>query len=79
VFLTQQSPGMRKALPVQVSHRFASDSAVFDDDNLVSCDLNGDRFVWLALYHPTRFWSSINQPISGKLPVPQSKRHASGR
>jgi hypothetical protein len=37
VFLTQQSPGMRKALPVQVSHRFASDSAVFDDDNLVSC------------------------------------------
>jgi hypothetical protein len=28
---------MRKALAVQVSHRFASDSAVFDDDNLVSC------------------------------------------
>jgi Transposase DDE domain group 1 len=37
VFLTQQSPGTRKALPVQVSHRFAPDSAVFDDDNLVSC------------------------------------------
>jgi Transposase DDE domain group 1 len=37
VFLTQQSSGMRKALPVQVSHRFAPDSAVFDDDNLVSC------------------------------------------
>ena len=27
----------RKALPVQVSHNFMSDSAVFDDDNLVSC------------------------------------------
>src|SRR4029077_10145627 len=26
-----------KALPVQVSHRFSVDSAVFDDDNLVSC------------------------------------------
>ena len=26
-----------KALPVQVSHRFARDSAVFDDANLVSC------------------------------------------
>src|SRR5829696_6474344 len=26
-----------KALPVQVSHRFSADSAVFDDDNLVSC------------------------------------------
>src|SRR6185295_16392917 len=26
-----------KALPVQVSHRFSVDSAVFDDDHLVSC------------------------------------------
>src|SRR5215208_8502339 len=26
-----------KALPVQVSHNFLPDSAVFDDDNLVSC------------------------------------------
>jgi Transposase DDE domain group 1 len=26
-----------KALPVQVSHRFSTDSAVFDDDHLVSC------------------------------------------
>jgi hypothetical protein len=25
-----------KALPVQVSHKFAADSAVFDDDHLVS-------------------------------------------
>ena len=26
-----------KALPVQVSHRFVAESAVFDDGNLVSC------------------------------------------
>ena len=35
--LRQQSVQFGKALPVQVSHRFAADSAVFDDDNLVSC------------------------------------------
>lgn len=28
---------------------------------LTYCDLNGHRFVWVALYHPTRFWSSPNQ------------------
>jgi hypothetical protein len=28
---------------------------------LTYCELNGHRFVWLALYHPTRFWSSPNQ------------------
>jgi hypothetical protein len=27
----------RKAIPVQVPHRFAAESAVFDDDNLMSC------------------------------------------
>jgi hypothetical protein len=37
VVLRQQSDQQRKALPVKVSHRFAPDSAVFDDDNLVSC------------------------------------------
>jgi len=37
VVTTQQSDQQRKALPVKVSHRFAPDSAVFDDDNLVSC------------------------------------------
>src|SRR5271168_4201534 len=35
--LTQQSGQFGKALSVQVSHRFAAESAVFDDDNLVSC------------------------------------------
>ena len=33
---TQQSVQFGKALPVQVSHDFLPDSAVFDDDNLVS-------------------------------------------
>lgn len=37
MFLTQQSSEFRKALPVQVSHAFAAASAVFDEDNLVSC------------------------------------------
>lgn len=37
VFSTHQSDQFRKALPVQVSHRFAATSAVFDDEHLVSC------------------------------------------
>ena len=37
MFLTHQSVQFRKALSVQVSHRFAAGSAVFDEDNLVSC------------------------------------------
>ena len=34
--LRQQSVQFRKALSVQVSHRFGAGSAVFDDDHLVS-------------------------------------------
>ena len=37
MFLTHQSVQIRKALSVRVSHRFTLDSAVFDEDNLVSC------------------------------------------
>ena len=37
MFSTHQSGQFRKALPVQVSHRFTASSAVFDDDHLVSC------------------------------------------
>jgi len=33
---TQESVQFGKALPVQVLHNFTPDSAVFDDDNLVS-------------------------------------------
>ena len=37
MFSTHQSGQFGKALPVQVSHRLAAGSAVFDEDNLVSC------------------------------------------
>ena len=37
MFSTHQSGQFRKALPVQVSHRFSASSAVFDDEHLVSC------------------------------------------
>ena len=37
MFFTHQSVQFGKALPVQVSHRLAAESAVFDEDNLVSC------------------------------------------
>jgi hypothetical protein len=37
VFSRNNRVQLGKALPVQVSHRFAAESAVFDDDNLVSC------------------------------------------
>jgi hypothetical protein len=36
-FLHNNLTSLGKALPVQVLHNFTSDSAVFDDDNLVSC------------------------------------------
>ena len=35
--LTNNRVQFGKALPVQVSHRFAAESAVFDEDSLVSC------------------------------------------
>jgi Transposase DDE domain group 1 len=37
VFSRNNRVELGKALPVQVSHRFAAESAVFDDGNLVSC------------------------------------------
>ena len=37
MFFRHQSVQFGKALPVQVSHRFAAESAVFDDEHLVSC------------------------------------------
>jgi hypothetical protein len=40
---------------------------------LTYCDLNGHRFVWVALYHPTRFWSTINQPYFKKTVGPAIK------
>jgi hypothetical protein len=37
VFLGTEWSGSMKALPVRVSNRFTTDSARFDEDNLVSC------------------------------------------
>jgi hypothetical protein len=37
VFSRNNRVSSERALPVQVSHRFAAESAVFDDGNLVSC------------------------------------------
>jgi uracil-DNA glycosylase len=40
------------------------------DCYLTDCNLNGNPFAWVALYHPTRFWSSINQPYFKETAVP---------
>ena len=37
---------------------------------LADCDLNGNQFIWVALYHPTRNWSTINQPYFRDTVVP---------
>jgi hypothetical protein len=37
---------------------------------LTDCDLNGNRFVWVGLWHPTRNWSTINQPYFRDTVVP---------
>jgi hypothetical protein len=37
---------------------------------LTYCQLDGRRFVWVALYHPTRFWSSPNQTYFKETVVP---------
>ena len=41
---------------------------------LTYCDLNGHRFVWVALYHPTRFWSSPNQTYFKDTVTPAIKK-----
>jgi hypothetical protein len=38
--------------------------------NLARCDLDGNQFIWVALRHPTRNWSSINQPYFRDTVVP---------
>jgi hypothetical protein len=38
--------------------------------NLARCDLDGNQFIWAALWHPTRFWSAINQPYFQETVVP---------
>jgi hypothetical protein len=38
--------------------------------SLARCDLDGYRFIWAALRHPTRNWSTINQPNFQETVVP---------
>ena len=38
--------------------------------NLARCDLDGNQFIWAALRHPTRNWSTINQPYFRETVVP---------
>ncbi len=38
--------------------------------NLARCDLDGNQFMWAALRHPTRNWSTINQPYFRDTLVP---------
>jgi hypothetical protein len=33
---------------------------------LADCKVDDNPFVWVGLWHPTRFWSTINQPYLRK-------------
>jgi hypothetical protein len=50
-----------------IDRRFRQDLA---DCYLADCHLNGHPFVWVALWHPTRFWSSIKQQYFEDTVVP---------
>ena len=52
---------LRRCTPDQPQHRPLV---------LADCDLDGNRFVWVALWHPTRFWSTINQRYFRETVVP---------
>jgi hypothetical protein len=66
VFLRQQSTEFRKALPVQVSHTFAAASAVFDEDNLVSC-------AGLVPVMTLATQTGLSQLLADKISIPAPK------
>ena len=37
------------------------------NEHVATCDLDGNRFAWVSLRHPTRNWSSVNQPYLKKV------------
>jgi hypothetical protein len=41
---------------------------------LADCNLNDNPFVWVGLWHPTRFWSTINQPYFRETARPAIKK-----
>lgn len=38
--------------------------------NLYECDLNGNRFIWASLHHPTRNWSALTHPYLHDTVIP---------
>lgn len=40
------------------------------DEHVAMCELDGNPFVWVSLRHPTRNWSSANQPYLNSVVVP---------
>lgn len=38
--------------------------------NLSECELNGNRFVWVSLHHPTRNWSALTHPYLHTTVIP---------
>lgn len=44
-----------------------------DDCHLAYCDINGNRFVWVALKHPTRLWRSATQTYFSETVEPAIK------
>jgi len=53
-----------------VAHPMSTDLGT----NLARCDLDGNQFIWAALRHPTRNWSTINQPYFSETVVPAIKK-----
>lgn len=41
--------------------------------NLAECNLQGNRFVWAQLHHPTRNWSALTHPYLHEVVVPTIK------
>lgn len=44
------------------------------NSNLAECDLQGNRFVWAQLHHPTRNWSALTHPYLHEVVAPTIKQ-----
>lgn len=38
--------------------------------NLADCTLQGNRFTWVSLHHPTRNWSALSHPYLHEVVIP---------
>ncbi|MFN8031875.1 MAG: hypothetical protein U0Q47_01095 [Mycobacterium sp.] len=43
------------------------------NENVATCNLDGNPFVWVSLRHPTRNWNAVSQPYLKKIVVPSIK------